>query len=183
MAAALSLALLAAPTAGAAFCPKAGVAAANVANKRKSHRLCMSNSLSWFSAKRLRRGANCLADDTVTASDPARTSGTSRWQLAIEFTACAKEPATPLARPSVKCLGPPFGSLLGDCDRIKWSVARATGLGQGMALHPSKTLSDLSRRQTNPNGVNGTFVAHHAPRVVKRWTAVLYRASTSRRDK
>jgi hypothetical protein len=51
---ALCVALLAAPTAEAAFCPKAGVvaAAANDANKRKSRCLCMHNSRWLFSAKR-----------------------------------------------------------------------------------------------------------------------------------
>src|SRR3974390_2196967 len=41
------VALLAFPTAGAAFCPKTGVAAAaaNVATRRKTRCLCMPNSL------------------------------------------------------------------------------------------------------------------------------------------
>jgi len=55
---------LAAPAWAAASCAKADVAAANVTNKRKFRRLCMPNSLQWFIAQRLRRGTNCVADDT-----------------------------------------------------------------------------------------------------------------------
>ena len=48
--AALCVALLGEPAAGAAVCPKAGVAAvaANVTNKRKSRRMFMLTSRSWF---------------------------------------------------------------------------------------------------------------------------------------